>query len=102
MKVKCVDKKDYTFLTLGKIYDIMLEMTDKFFINDDDDDVFMYDKDCFIVVCETEEELKLENLMAIKEKEYKELEERLKEIEGEIEGLVIQRNIAICSTKDKN
>ncbi len=81
MKVKCVNKKYFSHLTLDKMYDVHYETFEgSYFLEDDTKESFYYPKDCFIVICDTLEELELENKIALLEKDIKKLKQKLEKL----------------------
>ena len=85
MRLKCIDRKHYIDLTEGNIYDLLHEHNGKYYVLDDKKDWYYYEKNCFIVVCEDEEEMFIENQIAI-------LENRIKKDKEELQKLIDLRN----------
>jgi hypothetical protein len=61
MKIKCIDNHNY-YLTIGKIYDVMNESVDVYWIINDLDKIDWYYKDWFKTVAEIRNE-KIDKLL---------------------------------------
>ena len=81
MKVKCIDTKHYVHISLEKVYEVYYEdLNGNYYLKDDSEDGFFYTKDCFMVLCETEEGYELENKIVLLEKEIKAKKEELNKL----------------------